>query len=316
MNFVAFPSIEGFHHIVKYAAAYPEAITGPVQYRGKMKLHGTNAGIRVLNGEVCAQSRTQLITPLADNAGFARWVESCKDFWRGVGTDCVVFGEWCGPGIMKGTAINQIPKKIFAVFAIFVGEDMISDPEKIEEVLANRPDDVHILPWEGEAFTIDYCSQASMRATAPSLNAVVETVEKCDPWVKKVFGVEGIGEGVVYYPITDKVKVFSDFAFKAKGEEHRVVKAKEAVQVAPEVAKGINDFVSMFVTEPRMEQGLAAIGGHPLMPKVGEFLKWEMADIAKESVVELEAAGLTWDKVQKAVLAACREWYIKRSRAV
>ncbi len=328
MNFVAFPSIEGFHHIVKYVTAFPDVIKEPVQYRGKVKLHGTNAGIRIFKGEVVAQSRTQLIDPKNDNAGFARWVESCSAYWAGIGIeDGVVFGEWCGQGIMKGTAINQIGKKVFAVFAIFAGDKLIADPEAIEALLGpvtgnevqpsdERPHNVYVLPWHGEAFVIDYCSQSSMRETVPNLNVVVENVEQCDPWVKKVFGVEGIGEGVVYYPQTEKVEMFNNLAFKAKGEKHRVAHTKEAVQMAPEVAQNISDFVTMFVTEPRCEQGLAAIGGDALMPKMKDYLQWMMADIAKESKDELEASGMTFEQVQKATLTSCREWFIKKSRTI
>lgn len=319
MNFVGFPSIESFHHIVRYAAAYPDAIKAPVKYRGKVKLHGTNAGIRVVNGEVQAQSRSQLITVQADNAGFARWVDAVKDYWLVLNAkypDCTVFGEWAGPGIMKGTAINQAVNKFFAVFAIYTPTEIITDPTEIEALLPHRPANVFVLPWYGEEFEVDYCNEASMRRTVPNLNAVVETVEKCDPWAKEALGVEGVGEGVVYYPQTRDTEVFKTLVFKAKGEQHRVVKAKEAVQMAPEVAENVSAFVNMFVTEARCEQGLAQVGGQALMPKMKDFLQWMMGDVVKESKAELEASGMKWEQVDKAVLKACREWFIQKSRTV
>jgi hypothetical protein len=104
--------------------------------------------------------------------------------------------------------------------------------------------------------------------------------------------------------------------FKAKGEKHKVVKTKEAVQVDPEVAKSIGDFVTMFVTEARCEQGLNAIGNVLDMKKTGDFLKWLSQDVLKESTAELEASQLTWEQVQKAVQVAGREWYSRKVKTI
>jgi hypothetical protein len=289
-------------------------------------VHNSNAGIRIKDGEVVAQSRTQLLSLTNDNAGFARWVESTKDYWKNLNlSDCTVFGEWCGPGIMKGTAINQIPTKTFVVFAIdglkveiegTLHEIFVTEPETIDKMLHGRPSDVHVLPWYGEPIKVDFTNEAVLRKTAGILNTVVDAVEPCDPWVKDTFGISGTAEGVVYYPDSSYRDVFSNFAFKAKGEKHRVVKAKEAVQVDPEVAASIDQFVSMFVTEARMEQGLAAIGGSQEMKNMGPFLKWVSSDIFKESEDELEASGLTWDQVNKSVQHAARNWFMAKNKSI
>lgn len=44
MNFVSFPSIEGFYNVVKFTKAYPYLSDLPVTYRGKIKLHGCFSG--------------------------------------------------------------------------------------------------------------------------------------------------------------------------------------------------------------------------------------------------------------------------------
>lgn len=327
MKFVSFPDIENFYNVVKFTKSYPHLAPNPVHYQGKVKLHGTNAAVRIQDGVVGAQSRSKLITPTDDNAGFARWVDSCKDYWAGLNLpNCTIFGEWCGPGIMKGTAINQIPKKVFVVFAIdglktnINGEELdlfLTLPDMIAKILEkNKPDDVHVLPWHGERFTVDFKSEANLRSVADKLNAIVDEIEPCDPWVKAVFGIEGTAEGVVYYPDTASRDAWSNFVFKAKGEKHRVVKAKAPVQIDPTVAANLNEFVSMFVTEARCEQGLAAIGGSFEMKNVGPFLKWMGGDVIKESEAELEAAGLTWEQVAKGVNGAAREWFIKKNKEI
>ena len=330
MIFNPFPSIEGFHNIVKAIEKYPPLLTvNPIVYKGKIKLHGTNAGVQIKGNEYVSQSRSQIITPTNDNSGFAKWVETRKDFWQGIGnsllpdTEITIFGEWCGPGIMKGTAINQIPNKVFAVFTIVVGNlingVVIANPDDILLTLSNDssntlPDDIKVLPWIDQSFTVDFTNRDSLQKTAQDISALVQQYEPCDPWVKSIFGVDGI----VFYP-TGTIgpasrKFFSDFVFKAKGDKHKVVKTKEIVQVDPEVVATIDQFCKMFVTNARCEQGLAAIGGVADIKQMGAFLKWMGQDIVKESADELEASGLEWSDVQKAVQTAAKFWLVAKSR--
>ena len=42
------------------------------------------------------------------------------------------------------------------------------------------------------------------------------------------------------------------------------------------------------------------------------FLEWVSLDVKKESTAELEAAGLTWEQVQKDVQNAARDWFKAR----
>lgn len=321
MKFVAFPDVELLHNVVRMCDTNPSMIPGPVKYKGKIKLHGTNAGITITNGEVSPQSRTQAISIKSDNAGFARWVEGNNDYWENL-QNMTVFGEWCGPGVMRGTAVNKIPKKVFAVFAIATEAAFITEPDEIEYVLGSQcPADVHVLPWYGEEFILDFTDRPGLQAAAAKLNAVLEVVEPCDPWVKAVFGVEGTAEGIVYYPSLvdaqqDTRVLFENFTFKVKGEKHSVIKTKEAVQIAPEVAANIEGFTEMFVTEARCEQGLATIGGSLEMKNMGAFLKWMSEDVKKESADELAVSGLTWEQVQKAVNGKARTWFMNKSKAL
>lgn len=336
LPFVSFPSIESFHNAVKAVKAYPHITGGSniVKYRGKIKLHGTNAGVRVAvdgSGRFAAQSRTQIITPQADNVAFAKWVHEQEAYWlelsktyasMGLTEDVTIFGEWCGPGIMKGTAINQIQKKAFVVFAVVFGNaetgGMVVSPDTIANLVGPNPD-IYILPWYGETITADFENRAQLQGVVDQLNKVVEEVEPCDPWVKKVFGIEGTAEGVVYYPSENEDiprKRFSDLAFKAKGEKHKVVKTRESVQIDPEVAASTEEFVTMFVTEARLEQGVTATGGTFDLKNMGNFLKWFGQDVLKESVAELEAAELTWDQVNKAVQTKARNWYMEKAKTV
>ncbi len=327
-------SIGGFHNVRKTLSTY-DLHKGPITYRGKVKLHGTNAGIVITpEGNVFAQSRTATLSATEDNAGFAKWVDRTCDYWRVVGTNLLsitVYGEWCGPGIMKGTAINKIGGKVFAVFAIQFGPSIVDDdgqehatvnvdPAVIESVLGEMPEDVRVLPWYGDEIVVDYEDIPSLEAAVASMNKTVETIEAVDPWVKDTFGVEGMGEGIVYYPISfdhhgslDRWHL-STFMFKAKGEKHKVVKTKQAVQIDPEVASSIDDFVEMVVTEARLEQGAREVAGDLVFEHryIGPFLKWMGQDIQKETADELEASGLDWKQVVKPVGTSARTWYLAK----
>jgi hypothetical protein len=78
------------------------------------KIDGTNAQVVVdEHGAVRAGSRTRLITPEADNYGFARWVQENSDELRsilGIGRH---FGEWFGAGIQRRYGLDH---KRFALF--------------------------------------------------------------------------------------------------------------------------------------------------------------------------------------------------------
>jgi len=145
-------------------------------------------------------------------------------------------------------------------------------------------------------------------------------VEKEDPWVRDVFGVSGTGEGLVYYPVAGLPDVgsrwaLSTFAFKAKGEKHRVKAATAAVEVAPEKLASAAAFTEAFVTQARLEQALAeAAGDRAEITSIGPFLAWIGQDIKKEGADELEASELEWKDVSKSVQAAARSWFLDEVR--
>ena len=62
-------------------ALYDRLLPKPVvNFFGTVKLHGTNASVGCDHeGNIWAQSKSNIITPLKDNYGFAQFVESKKD---------------------------------------------------------------------------------------------------------------------------------------------------------------------------------------------------------------------------------------------
>ena len=84
------------------------------------------------------------------------------------------------------------------LFAIISNNNFIYEPSEIESFLKDRPFDVHVLPWYTETFEVNYLDRNSMQSIADSLNKQIKDIEPCDPWVKSVFNVEGIAEGIVF----------------------------------------------------------------------------------------------------------------------
>ena len=302
-----------------------------ITYKAKVKLHGTNCGIQITTrGGVFAQSRTGMLTlPSGDYKGFAKWVAAHKDYWKGLKCpeDMTIFGEWCGPGVEKGMAISKAGGKVFAVFAVQYNRGdkafIVTDPLRIAALFPpGGPTNLHVLPWwkpepsgsySGDVLKLNFADEEGLKASAVEINEVIRSIEAEDPWVKATFGIKGMGEGLVFYPVGDDIPVDPEglalLMFKAKGEKHRTAGHKEAVQVAPEIVESIDGFVSLMVTDARLEQGLTeACGGEAHMRHTRNFLAWVEADVEKESVAELEVSGLAWTQVQKEVQGAAREW--------
>lgn len=340
VSVIKWPDIESFFNIRRDLKGAGLAPT--IHYKAKIKIHGSNAGVTITSdGKIAAQSRTQIITPQNDNMGFATWVHKNIDYFKGLDFrsrdadnkqrgSVTIFGEWCGRAVQKNTSISDIDRKIFAVFAIqYSGADeaLLSDePIAIRAKLPGHKD-IFVLPWHSKEMSLDFSNSTQLQEAVEQINQMIADIEVCDPWVKETFGIEGPGEGVVMYPqyeeiggerfaITTRSK-YSDYVFKAKGEKHRVVKTKKAVQIDPELATNMDEFVKLFNTNARLEQGVAAVcNGEYNMKHMGSFLKWFVADVKKESTAELEAAKLEWNQVSKLVMTAARKWYHEKANSI
>lgn len=311
---------------------------GPVYYRAKTKLHGTNAAIRVTANGVFPQSRSQIISVEKDNAGFAIWLKSREQYFENLISDIksldeeievTIYGEWCGPGIQKNVAVNQIPQKTFAAFSLQFhhpkGENLEgsfhSDPAMIRSMskhIADNDPSFKILPWEIEPHYVNFDDPNSLSEFAEKVNSMVAECEETDPWVLREYGINGPGEGFVFYANPSNGNPYlKGFMFKAKGEAHRVNKTKSAATINPEVLRSVGAFVDFAVTVPRLEQGLTEGVQGELDPKrTGDFLSWVMRDILKECTVELADSGLTWKQVVGACSKKARDWYLEKGKVL
>jgi hypothetical protein len=326
MSHIPWTEIVAFHQVRKHTQAYPPMLKDNpvVSYNAKVKLHGENMGVQISSdGKGLPQSRKMSLSLENDLNGFARFVLSephhaffSQERLRGY----IVYGEWCGSGIQENTALNQLKQRLFAVFCIRkINEDiLITEPDAIKELLGDLPDLIYILPWHGLSITVDWSAKdEELSSNALIINQAVGEVEKTDPWVLSNFGVSGVGEGLVFYPVSPEhlgYEGFSNLSFKAKGAVHRQLKVKEPAQINPEKVASVNAFVDLVLTEARLSQGMTTAAPGFSKQNLGKFISWILADIQKETQSELGASGLTFAQVSKAIADRARSWFLSAEK--
>lgn len=284
LTFTRFTDIEQLHHLVSNITKSKQifsstgepikpfelAFSQDIVYKGKVKLHGQNAGITIQQEGIRAQSRNQFI----DDSGFGKFVLENKAYLsqlleQDTYKRICIFGEYAGKGVQSKVALSQLKDTIFAVFAIqFEDSHVMVEPSDVLAFLTKYsplPKNWFVLPWHTEDISMNFMNEEKLKASAAVIDDMVQLIDQEDPWVKTLFGKSGPGEGLVMYPLTfadDKTKclpleLFSAFVFKAKGTSHQVVKTKSSAEVVVPNAQNVNAFVDLVVTEARLLQGLA-----------------------------------------------------------
>ena len=313
-----------------------------LSFTGTVKLHGANVGVGLTRGrDLWVQSRRHVVTLMNDFCGVASHVHTHKhvftDFLSAhldtadLGVKAVVmYGEWVGRGIQKGVAMSEVDP-VFVVFGIKLvrhreGEDSAANantwaPKDAVMAVSNhaaRIYNVHEFP--SYRVTVDFNNPA---AAQPQLDAITDEVERCCP-VGKFFGVEGVGEGVVW--VADPNEFGRSFSFKVKGPKHRVVKPKGSkvktkTLITVEQLASAKEFAEYAVPPARCEQGWDEVidkagVADASMANLGPFLRWIMADVEKEELDTIMTNGLPVKAVKHAVTAVAREWFAAKVEAV
>jgi len=337
-----FPEIEQFRNAIE-SVAYKARYIGrdengdpifdatkelpTLKYRGSVKLHGTNAGLIFVYDEEAgkyvsyAQSREKLITPQSDNAGFATFVatnpvekllellpplelyadeENPKPVIR-------VFGEWCGKGIQAKVAITKL-EKMFVIFGVKINNTWL--PEMyLKNVKLPNIKIYNILDYQTYSIEIDFNNP---KVAAEKMTALVESVEKECP-VGKAFGIDGVGEGIVWVCI-EQGWTESRYWFKTKGEEHKDTKTKEKIPVDVEKVKKQSELIDILLTDHRLSKGidhLNAIGMEVSRKNLGEYLKWVYNDVIKEELDTIVKNGFEPKEISGAISNKARNWFFK-----
>jgi hypothetical protein len=314
-----FPKIHQFRSAAKYANW---AGIGRVDYRGTVKLHGTNGGVRFQkDGVIVAQSRNRDLTLESDNHGFAAFVRGQRSQFRTIhrqllahlGVDdeadreVTIFGEWVGPGIQRGVALAQLPVKQFVVFAAVVDDEFVQVGDGQWAIAGQQIHPITLAPhWQ---ISLNFLDKDGIRKAFDNIQNIVDDVEARCPWAA-MFGIDGVGEGIVWRPSSAVMQDMPGLWFKTKGAKHSKggKRPKEPVS-APE---GLEPFVAMACTDERLHQGLDYLREMGLecdMTSMGAYLKWVSGDICDELGDDMADAGLTWKQVAKHINSRAVAWF-------
>lgn len=305
-EFVEFPSIEQYRNVIKLVRERAQFDGKPLPtllFHGSVKLHGTNAAVGFdSDGEIFAQSRTTVITPAADNYGFAKWVRENEQAFPRL-KSAMIYGEWCGQGIQKGVGVGQLPK-MFVPFAIRAGTRWW-EPEEMKTFFFHSGLRC-IYDFPSWSMLIDFSRPEEFQNELGALTLKVE--QRCP--VAFAYGVDGVGEGIVWWAApTDEFNV-DGLIFKVKGEKHSETKVKTLAAVDLEKIGNIRELVATIATDHRMEKKLEGI---PLdIKSTGAYLKAVTEDVMKEESDTIEASGLPKTDVMRGVAMAAKQFFMER----
>ncbi len=297
-----------------------------ITLEGTVKLHGANCSI-VLDreGNLYSQSRNNVLSLESDFMGFNIFVMQNKEYFRSLLAEhlgnplieaVVVYGEWCGANVQRGVALCELPK-MFVAFDIRVVNEELTEGKgwlAAEALDKFRNDELRVFNTNMfQRWTMQIDIADPMQAQN-QLIEITTAVEQCCP-VGKHFGVEGVGEGVVWSAWYQDRK----YAMKVKGEKHSSTKVKKLAQVDTEKLKSIDEFVNYAFTENRLNQGIEWMKENHIeleMKNISQFIKWVFGDIVKEESDTLINNGLTTKDIANKGNHVIRQWYTNKVNQV
>jgi len=318
-----------------------------VKLRGTVKLHGCNCAMILEKGEddLSIQGRESLLSASFDNYDFYKFAMRNKAVFNDMLRElhqrypqkaAVVYGEWAGGEIQRKVAVSKLEKQFF-VFAIRL-TDLVDKSLPEEEINRIQSKDVWLLDDELETFLGKYRAELNVFGVhsinefpayeidcdlnhpdliLEKLSELTYQVEQQCP-VAKAFGVEGVGEGIVWHCVSEMPvarNVMERLSFKVKGAKHASVKTKKIVELDLEVTQSVVDMADLIATENRMEQGLFQLkqGGYePTVVDQKTFTQWMVKDCLKEESDRILASGLEASKVAQKIAVKAKAWFMAK----
>lgn len=338
-RFVNFPSIYDLHRVyrgvkeraqfvskdpVTEKVTYDQAKPLPVlQYRGSVKIHGTNAAIVQTPTGIHGQSRENMIHAERDHFDFQAnmdkhmgEVELMFSMTRAIlGIDpdkecsIALMGEWAGGRVQTKASLAVLPM-FFTIAAVNV-DGVWYDMRQFKDLHSEEARIFNTEMFETHHVTIDF---ARFDLIQTQLAEITMGVEKDCP-VARYFGIKGIGEGLVWNCVDDPDP---RLWLKVKGQEHSNTNVKVLNTVDTEdVAKHYN-FVDAVTQLPRMEQGIHVMIHEKHLEvnekNMSEFIRWVYADIVREEEILMQQQGIDPKKIGRPVSEICKKWYLQKLR--
>lgn len=327
-----FPSIESYRNAIANARRSHVSYGQPLRvipYEGTVKLHGTNAGIRIRQDSIMPQSRERVLSITSDNAGFAHFALQNEAHFRQLswfisnllGVDAhqlTIFGEWCGGNIQSKVGLNALDKH-FVVFNVWNHEtETMLDRAWMDTLVAQADTlawyngaNIHFI-YEIPRFeiTIDFTQPEQYTEELERLTLEVE--EAC-PWTT-YRGATGIGEGIVWVAKGDTGN--SRYWFKTKGVKHQGKDESRVKTLSADPVKvgAMRELVLLILPEWRLEQGITVLkerGDEIAQKSTGKYLKWINEDIIKEETNQILANPWTKKELDPYINQRAKDYFFK-----
>ena len=325
---IPYPSIEQFRHAIHKISnfvrktgvdengdpVYDETKALPaLTFEGTVKSHGTNLAIarRRDTNEIWFQSRESIISMVKDNAGAARHFSSISPafLFDVQGNEVVFYGEWVGKGIQSKVAVSQIPKT-FILFDILVDGKFLPKAEvaKVKDYSARVYNIYEFPTWKIE---IDFNKPEESQQKL--IDITTQVADHCP--IGKVFGIDSLGEGVVWRCITPGYEK-PEFMFKVKDERHAKHEPKKTDNCDPDEVSKLQDLAGLLTPLWRMDQMIEKAcdtnnGGEMDFKFIGNYLKLVNEDIIKEDSDLLNEAGVEFKDVNKYVADVAKKYFLR-----
>jgi len=311
----------------------------PLTFSGTVKLHGTHADILIApspSHDIAFHSRNRLLTPEDDNYGFVAWgsqhtasILALRQAYvtrfcalnPGIpraeveGKEVLIAGEWIGQKVQKhaGLGIAKLPLS-FVIVSARVNDSWVRDGDYTGPEFERE--DARIFHVIRGGMWKEHVELADLEAAEAKLSEISEQVAQMCPFAAS-FGIEGVGEGVVWKMDHDPAN--PNLWLKTKGKawtpksvaprlRHKETQGKDVVD-AEEVA-----FAEKVSHPRRMEQGLEWMAEMRLDTKekgnAKDFAGWVECDVIKEERGEMERLGLKERVVMKKVKSIAFVWYM------
>lgn len=305
-------------------AIYDKSIEKPiVEFKGTVKLDGSNCSVSYNSiNNIWTQTKENIITVDVDHYGFSFFVEKNKNIFNGFfnkiaeenGVDTsvlniTIFGEWVGNEIQKRTAISKLSKRFF-IFGVKISKpfDVVFKSYWVDSSQLKSVDNLIFNVNDYKTFSVDVDFNNPQECLDKMIVSTKEVGEKCP--IADSFGVDGIGEGIVY---TGEFKG-SRYLFKVVDKRHSVVKVKKEVTVDVEKLNSIQEFVEYSMTENRFNQAIESIFGVGELDikRTGDLMRWIISDIASEEMDTMIENGLEPKEVNKYISNKARNMFLTK----
>lgn len=298
-------------------------------------VHNSNAAIVFNNdGSFYCQSRSRVIDPLNDNAGFAQWVHTNIDEIKSTlkiapgwvvdsefhNKNITVYGEWCGGNVQSGVILSQLPK-MFIIFAIrynmtnikdWCGPDTTWQFGKLEKYINPLINLYNVDLFKQYELTIDFNNCHLIQNQIVEITTEVEN--ECP--IGKYFNLSGLGEGCVFNCYDSQIEP-ELYLWKSKGEKHSKSKVKTVGVVNVEAINDTKELANFLLYSSQLEsrpaQAIRVLKeeGHAMNSNkdIKLFLDWIRDDIAKENMQDILRSGLKVSNVMSFCFTQAKEFY-------